>query len=121
MKAGVSCHVRVTGRFWAGNFILRRKCFAQQRRALGDRGSGVLAALVFQRHIAAVAVLSQDPGNAFVVEVERIPGTAAEIGLRLDEEPIRNLRRSFVTGVLLNGRIGVLSSSESYQTRSNSA
>lgn len=60
------------------------KRLAQQFEALRDGGERVFPALVFERYPTGELNLLHDRRNPGVVEVERIPDAAAEVGLGLE-------------------------------------
>jgi hypothetical protein len=47
---------------------------------------GILVPLEFQRDPAAIAVPAEELGDPGVIEVERVPAAAAEVGLGLQNE-----------------------------------
>ncbi len=51
----------------------------QQREAFGDCGSGVFLAFELKRDVAFVVVLFQHLGNAWIIQIQRVPSAATVV------------------------------------------
>src|SRR5262245_21212841 len=56
---------------------------------LGDAGKGVVLAFELERDVTVVVVAAEELGDTAVVEIERVPKAAAEVGLHLHEAGFR--------------------------------
>src|SRR5690606_25567116 len=65
------------------------ECGSQQREALRDGRLPVFLALEFQGNVAVVVVSAEHRGNSRIVEFQRVPDTAAIVGLGLYEHRVR--------------------------------
>src|SRR5207245_9152941 len=65
------------------------ECLSQKGEALGDRYTRILFALELQGYVAPIVVLTEDGGDAGVIQVKTVPQPAAVVGFRLDEHRLR--------------------------------
>ena len=70
-------------------YLVLTKSFSQQGQAFGQRRIVVFVAFEFERDIASEIVLSHDPGDTGIIQIECVPQAAAVVGLGLYENRLR--------------------------------